>query len=288
MMNKQLFCQSCGMPFSVKEPLYGTNSDGSLNREYCMYCFKGGCFTEDMDMEEMIQRCLPHMLTANQQMTKEKAVEMMRSFFPSLKRWQSQMIQELFCEKARYLTLDGKGDPNASAEYGEALQALYAVFFALQKDWQNKGKQLLMPPPHTLWWAEEGKDSFKAAPSEWLWRAMLEIPVDISEGEIEMAKQGAAFEGNAELLDKMTDREMNEGNVLQVLHIGSYNKEGVTIKKLYEYARKKGYQHSGPQHDIYFDDPGQTPPEECRALIRLPISKGHEASLVFTDEKKII
>lgn len=36
-------CQSCGMPLSSAEVL-GTNADGSLNEEYCTYCYQHGQF----------------------------------------------------------------------------------------------------------------------------------------------------------------------------------------------------------------------------------------------------
>ena len=33
---------------------YGTNSDDSRNEDYCIYCFAGGEFNEELTMEEMI------------------------------------------------------------------------------------------------------------------------------------------------------------------------------------------------------------------------------------------
>ena len=47
-------CQSCGMPLSSAEVL-GTNADGSLNEEYCTYCYQHGNFAQDCTMDEMIE-----------------------------------------------------------------------------------------------------------------------------------------------------------------------------------------------------------------------------------------
>lgn len=44
-------CQSCGMPLSSAEVL-GTNADGSLNEEYCTYCYQHGNFAQDCTMDE--------------------------------------------------------------------------------------------------------------------------------------------------------------------------------------------------------------------------------------------
>lgn len=47
-------CQSCGMPLSSAEVL-GTNADGSLNEEYCTYCYQHGNFAQDCTMAKYIE-----------------------------------------------------------------------------------------------------------------------------------------------------------------------------------------------------------------------------------------
>lgn len=87
------FCQSCGMPMYTDEFL-GTNSDGSFNEDYCCYCYKDGKFTQDCNMEEMIQHCLNYLdefnKNSNQNFNKEEAIAQMRNFFPLLKRWKKE------------------------------------------------------------------------------------------------------------------------------------------------------------------------------------------------------
>lgn len=39
------YCQCCAMPMDEGKELYGTNSDGSVNEDYCKYCFEKGEFT---------------------------------------------------------------------------------------------------------------------------------------------------------------------------------------------------------------------------------------------------
>lgn len=83
----QKFCQSCGMPMGDNANLYGTNKDGSQNQDYCTYCFKDGHFTFNGSMEELIEFCVPKMVQANQDMSEEKARQIMLEWFPTLKRW---------------------------------------------------------------------------------------------------------------------------------------------------------------------------------------------------------
>lgn len=81
------YCQSCAMPLGTSEEMFGTNADGSKNQDYCKYCFENGAFTSKATMEEMIETCVPHMVTANAGMSEDEARNMMRQFFPTLKRW---------------------------------------------------------------------------------------------------------------------------------------------------------------------------------------------------------
>ena len=84
------FCQSCGMPLVKKED-FGTNADGLVNEEYCIYCFQNGAFTKDCTMEEMVESNLNFLEEFNKdtakKFTKEEARREMLNFFPMLKRW---------------------------------------------------------------------------------------------------------------------------------------------------------------------------------------------------------
>ena len=86
---EQAFCQSCGMPLS--DDILGTNSDGSRNQEYCTYCYKDGAFTGDFTMEEMVEFCAQFVDEFNkntgQNLTKEAYKDVLRQFYPNLKRW---------------------------------------------------------------------------------------------------------------------------------------------------------------------------------------------------------
>lgn len=86
---EQKFCQSCGMPLNDEN--IGTEADGSVSDDYCIYCYKDGRFTQDMTMEQMIDHCAQFTDEINRQsgqsLTIAQAKEGMRQFFPHLKRW---------------------------------------------------------------------------------------------------------------------------------------------------------------------------------------------------------
>jgi len=88
-MNELKFCQSCGMPLS--DEILGTNADGSKNHEYCIYCYKEGAYTGTFDMEQMVEFCSQFVdhynKDAGKNLTREEYKELLRAYYPTLKRW---------------------------------------------------------------------------------------------------------------------------------------------------------------------------------------------------------
>lgn len=75
-----------------KLPTYSApNADGSLNQDYCCYCYKDGAFVQDCTMDEMIDHCIKYLDEFNgasdTKLSKEEAIAQMRKHFPTLKRW---------------------------------------------------------------------------------------------------------------------------------------------------------------------------------------------------------
>lgn len=53
--SEKRYCQSCGMPLGIEGVTeYGTNSDGTLNQEFCSCCLNSGKYLFDFSMEYLI------------------------------------------------------------------------------------------------------------------------------------------------------------------------------------------------------------------------------------------
>ena len=88
-MENMIFCQSCGVPIGG-EIGFGTNADGSENKDYCSYCFVNGAFDPSVStMEEMIVLCVPHVVEAGTCPDEASARAMLEEHLPKLKRWAS-------------------------------------------------------------------------------------------------------------------------------------------------------------------------------------------------------
>ena len=79
----QKCCQSCSMP--MDEEFYGDNADGTLNEDYCLYCFSEGAFTEKVTMKQMIEICVEQMVEEG--MSEKESRDHLNKVLPTLKRW---------------------------------------------------------------------------------------------------------------------------------------------------------------------------------------------------------
>jgi hypothetical protein len=82
---KKTICQSCGMPM-IAVPDFGTNSDGSSNKEYCKYCYQDGDFKDQgITLEQKIEKNI--LIAVKMGMQENEAGEMAKAILPKLKRW---------------------------------------------------------------------------------------------------------------------------------------------------------------------------------------------------------
>ena len=86
MENKNLICQSCGMPLDKDPYKGGTNLDQSKSDKYCSFCFKEGKFMDEgITLEQKIEKNIK--MAVNTGMPQDKAQEMAESILPNLERW---------------------------------------------------------------------------------------------------------------------------------------------------------------------------------------------------------
>ena len=79
---QKLICQCCGMP--LEDEIIGRNQDGSLNEQYCKWCYADGTYTYS-DMDDLIDVCVKHMV--NENFTEEQARAYMKQKLPQLDYW---------------------------------------------------------------------------------------------------------------------------------------------------------------------------------------------------------
>ncbi|MCR5604745.1 MAG: helix-turn-helix domain-containing protein [Lachnospiraceae bacterium] len=78
----KLICQCCGMP--LEDTIIGRNKDGSMNEDYCKWCFADGTYTYS-DMDDLIDVCVKNMV--NEGFSEDQARTYLRQELPKLDYW---------------------------------------------------------------------------------------------------------------------------------------------------------------------------------------------------------
>ena len=79
---RQLVCQCCGMP--LEDSIIGRNRDGTLNEDYCKWCYADGTYTYS-SMDELVEVCVRNMVSES--VTEEQARAYLKETLPRLDYW---------------------------------------------------------------------------------------------------------------------------------------------------------------------------------------------------------
>jgi len=177
--------------------------------------------------------------------------------------------------RMNFLVIDGRGDPNTSQEFQDAMEVLYGlaygIKFGLKK--QDLGPDYTVMPSEGLWWMASGGDFDLEAKDAWCWTLMIMQPDHITEEMVDQAKVELKAKKNPPALSKVRFEAFYEGLSVQIMHIGPYAEEKPTIEKMHRFAEEQGYRLCGKHHEVYLSDPNRTSPEKLKTVLRQPVEK---------------
>lgn len=174
-----------------------------------------------------------------------------------------------------FLMVDGKGDPNTSKSYLDAVAALYAVSYALKfASKRQLGRDYVVAPLEGLWSADDPAAFVTRAKSDWRWTMMITQPEWITTAMVDEATRLAAAKPDQSAVDKLRFERYQEGSAVQTLHIGPYDDEGPVLERLHhEFMPAHGLAFNGRHHEIYLSDPRRTEPAKLRTILRQPVAR---------------
>ncbi len=172
-----------------------------------------------------------------------------------------------------FLMLDGKGDPNTSLDYQQAIDALYTISYGIKFALKSEGYDHIVPPLEGLWWMEKMDEFNLANKDRWEWTMMIMQPEWITTTWVEKVRQDAKKKKSNASLSDVRFESFNEGLAVQILYTGAYEKEAPTIVEMHMFIATNGYQANGKHHEIYLGDPRKTSPDRLQTILRQPIRK---------------
>lgn len=169
----------------------------------------------------------------------------------------------------RFLMVDGHGDPKDTTTFAEAVEALYALSYALKyRVKTHEGIDYEVMPMEGLWWIPNARVWDFSDKSDWDWTLMIMQPDPVSDDMAVEVREEIAARKHLPALERVHLGVFEEGLAAQILHRGSYTDERPTLERLYAFVREEGYLPTGKHHEIYLTDPTETPVDRLRTIIR--------------------
>ncbi len=173
-------------------------------------------------------------------------------------------------EPVQYLMVQGHGSP-ASAQYMAAIELLYPIAYNIKFALKQSKGDFVVPPLEGLWWADDMDDYVNDNKENWKWTLMIMVPdfvdgKDLQNAQAAVAKKKQIDTSGVEL------KTLDEGQVVQVLHIGPYSQEGPLLHRLHhEFMPANSLDFNGLHHEIYLGDPRKSEPAKLKTILRQPV-----------------
>ena len=172
-----------------------------------------------------------------------------------------------------FLMINGRGNPKTSKLYKSAIEALFAVSYALKCMIKKSDLAIdyKVMPLEGLWWVEDMTQFSFDNKDAWLWTAMMMQPEYVTKELVEEAKRQVDKKKGLSNLTMMRFESFHEGQVVQIMHIGPYTTEPETIQRMKNFIKENDFIENGKHHEIYLSDPRKAAPEKMKTIIRQPV-----------------
>jgi hypothetical protein len=172
---------------------------------------------------------------------------------------------------ARYLGIQGKGEPGG-AGFLAAVGALYNVAFTVKMARKQSGRDYAVSKLEGLWWVKSKTADFLREPkSSWQWQLLIRVPDWIQSREVAAAADGLVKKGKSKEVQSVELTVLNEGRSVQMLHVGPYDDEPHTVRRMAAFAAAQQLKFHGKHHEIYLSDPRRVAAEKLRTILRHPV-----------------
>jgi hypothetical protein len=173
-----------------------------------------------------------------------------------------------------FLMVDGKGNPNISEEFKDAIQSLYSLAYTIKFTLKKESEiDYGVMPLEGLFWTDDMRKFSEDNKKIWKWTLMIMQPKFVTKNIFNNCLEEVKKRKNFQGLSKIRFEKYSEGLSAQIMYIGPYSDEGPTIIKVHDFVKEKGYELKGKHHEIYLGDPRRTKPEKLKTIIRQPIAK---------------
>lgn len=179
-----------------------------------------------------------------------------------------------------FAAVRGTGNPNdADGEYKAAIGLLYGVAFTIKMS--NRGDHRLdgyfdyvVPPLEGFWWQDGVCGIDYTRKETYQWFSLIRLPDFVTKDAFDWAVAEATAKKKTDF-SRVQFFPYTEGLCVQCMHIGPYDDEPATVKRMHAYIAERGYEpditSARYHHEIYLSDARRVAPEKRKTVVRHPI-----------------
>ncbi len=179
----------------------------------------------------------------------------------------------------KFFTIEGKGNPNDEF-FGKYIEVLYSLSYAVKMSPKSgiapKGYfEYSVFPLEGIWdISEEAKKNYagKIDKNALVFNLMIRQPDFVTKEFAQETIERTKKKKPSELLDKVKFEVIEDGECVQMMHLGSYDSEPESFKQIEEYCEKHNLARESKRHrEIYLSDARKTSPDKLKTVLRCKV-----------------
>jgi len=187
--------------------------------------------------------------------------------------------EKIMVPAMNFFTISGEGNPN-NPEFGEYIGVLYALSYGVKMSPKqgfapNNYQDYSIYPLEGVW---DINDEAKKNPTEKLnkdtliFHLMIRQPEFVSPEFAQTVVERVQKKKQHPLISQVRFETIEDGNCIQMLHIGSFDDEPTSFGLMEEFAQKTGLRRISKVHrEIYLSDARKTIPEKMKTVLRFRV-----------------
>lgn len=184
--------------------------------------------------------------------------------------------------RINYIAVRGKGNPNdEDGEYANSIKLLYGIAYTLRMSYKTNYKingffKYVVPPLEGFWWQDNIKGVDYSNKDTFRFISIIRLPDFVTKEDFNWAIECATAKKGIDF-SKVEFITYTEGLCVQCMHIGPFDNEPETVKKMDDFIEENGYildiSEERFHHEIYLSDPRKCDLTKQKTVIRHPIKR---------------
>ncbi|KAA1243908.1 GyrI-like domain-containing protein [Aquimarina sp. RZ0] len=181
----------------------------------------------------------------------------------------------------KFLTITGEGNPN-SKFFPEFIKVLYSISYAIKMNLKKEGTfegymDYTVYPLEGVWDInKQAKKTFKGIidKKDLIFKLMIRQPGFVDDEFVKKVIDQTQDKKPNELLESVKFESIKEGKCIQIMHLGSYDKENESFSLMEEFGKKESLFRVSKKHrEIYLSDFRRVRTEKLKTVLRFKVKK---------------